>query len=655
MQKIKFLCILTALLALASCDEVSKVDVGPEIKIPELSKEIFTSGVNFEAAVSSQGLSKTVQFTATDKWSVEVSDTKASSWVTVVPTSGDAGDITLSVTAEPNPEYSERAAIVTINCGPVKTSFSVRQAAKTAIPVSSITLDKTELNLMTGENARLSATVNPDNATDKTVTWTSSDPKVVTVKDGAVTAVAAGFATIAVQAGDKTATCTVTVTDPVVEVSGITLDKATLNMLTGDSETLTATVSPENASVKTVSWTSSDPKVAYVSAGTVRAISAGTATITAQAGDKTATCEVTVTDPVVEVASVSLDKTTLNMSTGERVTLTATISPDNATTKTVSWSSSNTAVATVNNGIVSATGAGTATITAEAEGKTATCEVTVKDPVIEVTSLTLSKTETELEVGQEDYILARISPNDATDKTVTWSTSNKAVATVADGIIQAVSAGTATITATSANGLTAECKVTVVAPVTPPAPAIEVSSVSINKDTLKLEISGSETLTATVLPSDATDPSVTWTSTDVNIATVSSAGSVSAIAAGSAYVIAQAGEQKDTCVVVVTAPSLVPTSIELNKTTLGLTLNGTYTLTATVGPATAEDKSVTWESDAPTTVSVTSGGLVKGLALGNATITATTVNGLTATCKVQVISSSVTPGSPDPFNPEENW
>ena len=737
-RKLNFLTILATLLTFAACEEIKNLDVGPEIKIPEASKEIFASGVRFEAAVSGQGLNKTVQFSATDAWSVEVNDTKASSWVTVVPTSGAAGDVTLSVTAQPNNEESERAAIVTITCGPIKTTFTVRQAAKAPIPVAEVKLDKSELSLVTGESAKLTATVSPSDAGDKTLTWTSSDPSVATVTDGTVKAFAAGTTVIAVQAGDKTATCTVTVTDPVVEVSGITLDQTTLALIVGETGTLNATISPDNASVKTVTWTSSDPKVAYVSGGTVTAISAGTATITAQAGDKTATCEVTVSLPPVPVDNITLDQTSLNLVAGDAVVLTATVtpddaadptvtwtssdpsvatvangtvtavapgtatitakagektatcavtvnekaievesvtldpaelnlttgetatlngkfSPDNATNPAISWTSSNPAVATVADGTVTAVAAGTATITYQAGEKSATCKVTVKDPVIEVTSLTLSKTETEIEVGQSDYVLARIIPSDATDQTVTWSTSNKAVATVADGVIQAVSVGTATVTAKSANGLTADCKVTVVAPATPPAPPVEVSSVSIDKDTLKLEIAASETLTATVLPNDATDPSVTWTSTDASVASVSSTGSVTAIAAGQTYVIAQAGEQKDTCVVVVAAPSLVPTSISLNKTSLGLTVGGAYDLVATVGPASATDKSVTWESLQPTTVSVDSNGRVTGLAIGTAYITATTVNGLTATCTVTVLSSSVDPGSPDPFNAEENW
>ena len=145
------------------------------------------------------------------------------------------------------------------------------------------------------------------------------------------------------------------------------------------TETLTATVSPDNATDKTVTWSSSDKSVATVSSsGKVTAVKAGTAKITAKAGDKTATCTVTVSEKVIAVTSIKLDKSTLSLTEGETAALTATVSPDNATDKTVTWSSSDKSIATVSSsGKVTAVKAGTAKITAKAGDKTATCLVTV--------------------------------------------------------------------------------------------------------------------------------------------------------------------------------------------------------------------------------------------------------------------------------------
>ena len=173
------------------------------------------------------------------------------------------------------------------------------------------------------------------------------------------------------------------------KVTGVSLDKTTLNLNPGKEGTLTATITPDNATNQNVTWKSSDTKVATVDNGLVTAVAEGTATITVTTADggKTATCEVTVTQPAkTPVTSVTLDKTSLTLDVGGSDTLTATVKPDNATTKTVTWSTSNENVATVDqNGNVKAVGAGTATVTAAASdgsGKTATCEVTVNSPVL---------------------------------------------------------------------------------------------------------------------------------------------------------------------------------------------------------------------------------------------------------------------------------
>jgi alpha-L-fucosidase 2 len=222
----------------------------------------------------------------------------------------------------------------------------------------------------------LKATVSPDNATDKTVTWSTSDTSIATVdNNGVVKAIKVGKVTITAKAGDKTATCEVTV-KPVL-VSGIVLDKISVELFEGETITLTATVSPDNATDKTVTWSTSDATIATVdNNGVVKAIKVGKVTITAKAGDKTATCEVTVKPiPVIEI---TLDKTTAELVEGESLTIVATVSPDNATDKTVTWSTSDASIATVdNNCVVKAIKAGKVTITAEAGGLTATCEITV--------------------------------------------------------------------------------------------------------------------------------------------------------------------------------------------------------------------------------------------------------------------------------------
>ena len=252
--------------------------------------------------------------------------------------------------------------------------------AITSVSVTDVTLDKAELSLFTGESVTLTATVKPSDATNQNVTWSSDKPEVATVDaNGKVTAVGEGNATITVTTvdGSKTATCIVTVTVP---VTGVKLNKETLELFTDGSETLTATVEPGNATNKNVTWSSSEETIAIVdNNGTVTAKAAGTATITVTTEDgcKTATCIVTVTVPVT---GVTLEPTSLSLFTGDTAPLTATVQPSDATNQNVTWSSDKPEVATVDNGTVTAVGAGEATITATAGGITATCVVHVRKP-----------------------------------------------------------------------------------------------------------------------------------------------------------------------------------------------------------------------------------------------------------------------------------
>lgn len=167
----------------------------------------------------------------------------------------------------------------------------------------------------------------------------------------------------------------------------------------------------------------------------------------------------------IAVTLISFNKTSLTLEIRESETLTVTILPSNATDKSVTWSSTNSSVAAVSGGKVTAKSEGATTITATTHnGKSAICTVIVNEPapeVIEVTSISLNKTFLTLEIGESETLTATVSPSNATDKSVTWTSSDQSVATVVNGNITAVGSGTATITATTSNGKTATCAVTV--------------------------------------------------------------------------------------------------------------------------------------------------------------------------------------------------
>ena len=319
------------------------------------------------------------------------------------------------------------------------------------IAVTSVSLDQTSVEMTEGDELQLTATVSPENATNKNVIWTSSDTSVVTVSDGKVTALKPGTTAIIVTSedGGKIATCNIMVNEKIYPVTGISLDQETVEMIEGEELQLTATITPENASNKNVIWSSSDESVVIVSEGKMKAIKAGTATVTVttEDGSKTATCNVTVNEKVYSVTGVTLDKTSVEMVEDDEIQLTAIIAPENATNKNVTWTSSNTSVASVSDGKVKALKAGAATITVKTEdgGKTAECEVTISSKVISVTDVSLNKTSAQMIEGEELTLVATVTPDNATNKTITWSSSNSSIASVSDGKVTAKRAGTATI------------------------------------------------------------------------------------------------------------------------------------------------------------------------------------------------------------------
>jgi len=319
-----------------------------------------------------------------------------------------------------------------------------------------------------------------------------------------------------------------------VPVTAVTLNSASMELLEGESQTLTAVVSPSNADNQKVIWMSSNSSVASVAEGKVTALKPGKATITVKTDDggKTATCEVTVNAKVYPVESVSLDRTSAELTEGDEITLAATVKPDNATNKGVSWKSSDPSVASVSEGKVTALKPGKATITVKTDdgGRTATCEVTVNAKVYPVESVSLDRTSAELTEGDEITLAATVNPDNATNKGVSWKSSDPSVASVSEGKVTALKPGKATITVkTDDGGRTATCEVTVNAKVYP------VESVSLDLTYIEIEVGNEITITATVYPSYATNQNLIWTSSDSSVATVSK-GKIKALKAGFAVI-----------------------------------------------------------------------------------------------------------------------
>lgn len=260
--------------------------------------------------------------------------------------------------------------------------------------------------------------------------------------------------------------CGETAKEPVL-VSSITLNPATLSLTEGDKETIKATVLPENADDKTISWESSNASVASVKDGVVSAVSAGSSTITARAGGKSATCSVIVSPLTIEVSSIELNKETLQLTKGASETLVVTVKPSDATEKTVSWSSSNPAVASVSqNGDVSALSKGNATITASAGGKSATCDVQVSVP-LEALAFSVEANMVIDDVQGHELRIIPV-PEDASIPEISWSIKDDGIVSLsqqsADGtcVVTAVNNGETTIVVkTNGGSIEASLPVTV--------------------------------------------------------------------------------------------------------------------------------------------------------------------------------------------------
>ncbi len=427
----------------------------------------------------------------------------------------------------------------------------------------------------------------------------------------------------------------------------ITIDKTAVSLKATETVALVATVLPETTTDKAVTWKSDNEAVATVDAnGVVTAIAVGEANITATTTDGTnlsASCKVTVIPTLAE--TITLNQTAVSLKATETAELSVNILPATTTNKAVTWKSQNEAVATVDaNGVVTAIAVGETTITvttADGSNLSATCKVTVVPTP--AASITLNTTAVTLKATETATLTSTILPATTTNKAVTWKSDNEAIATVdANGVVTAIAVGEANITATTTDGtnLSATCKVTV--------EQTFASSISLDKTSISLKATESETLKATILPATTTNQAVTWKSDNEAIATVDANGVVTAHEVGVATITATTTDGTNlsaSCTVNVIHTQA--SSITLNMTEVSLKALETAELSVEILPATTTNKVVTWKSDNEAIAKVDANGVVTAIAVGETTITATTTDGsnLSAYCKVTVIptlASSIT-------------
>lgn len=432
------------------------------------------------------------------------------------------------------------AGKATITCASVDNPFITQKCYITSsIQVTGVRLDTEEVSLYETATKMLVPTVLPENATNKAVLWSSSDTSVATVdKNGVVTAVKHGTAVITCTTKDseQKARCTVTVLKTILSKS-VSLDRTALVLKDGKTATLVATIKPDNVSINTVTWKSSNKKVAKVTQqGLVKAIAPGTCTITVTTKDtgKTATCKVTVKPQ--RVTGVTLNKSAVKVYINGTYKLIPTIAPATATNQKVVWSTSNRKIVKVSSkGWIRGISVGTATITCTTEDgrKVATCTVKVKAPKIK--SLAIPEASITLGTGQKYTIVVLPTPAtaNAAPKYLKYSSSDKSVVKVnpKTGVLVAVSEGTAIVTIMPNDGGNGKGTLLVVK-----VENVPVIGVRLNKSLASIKVGATLPLTATVLPENATNKNVTWSSTDTGVCTVNSKGVVTAVGPGNCYI-----------------------------------------------------------------------------------------------------------------------
>jgi len=354
--------------------------------------------------------------------------------------------------------------------------------AKTPPVVSTVSVEPVAPSIGIGATVALQATAKDANGnviSGRNFSWSTSDANIATVSSaGVVSGIAAGSATVTASVAGKSGTSTVTVTaapPPPPVVTTVTIAPTSASVAAGSTVALTATVKDAQGNVmtgQTIAWTSSNTAAATVNAsGVVTGVAAGSATITATCAGKTGTSAITVTAVAPVVTTVTVSPPSATIAAGATVALSATVKDAQGnvmTGQTVTWTSSNTAVATVNSsGVVTGIAAGSATITATCAGKSGTSAITVTAPPPPVvTTVTVSPPTATIAAGATVALSATVKDaqgNVMTGQTITWTTSNSAAATVnSSGVVTGVAAGSATITATC-SGKTGTSGITVTA------------------------------------------------------------------------------------------------------------------------------------------------------------------------------------------------
>jgi len=502
-------------------------------------------------------------------------------------------------------------------------------------------LKKTAVSVTDGSRISLGWSVEPSSSKQKPV-WASEDESIAAVDEkGRITGIYPGQTVVtATMPSGVVSRVTVTVTP--VAVRSVSIKPSSLTMTLGEYRSVTASVSPSNATWKDITWKSADESILTVSEnGTVYAAGVGKTKLTASAvGGKTKTVSVTVKPVYVKkiIPAQEREELILGAEGHESARLSIRIEPANATIQDVVWSSSNKKIVSVDeNGVITAHKKGNVYITCKAtdgSGKYVKIRVYVELPTEQIV---LNKASAEVYEGTSYSLKASIKPSSSTKK-LFWESSDPTIATVStSGKVTGVRSGTARIRVRDAAGVYAECTVTV-----------KPASITLTKTSLTVKDGSRVSASWRTTPSSA-KPLITWTSADEGIAVVDEKGRITGIYPGETLVTATmpSGQVHAICV---TVKPIDVTYVGIKPSSLSMTIGESRTVTASVSPSNATWKDVVWTSADESIVTVTSDGLVQSVGVGKTKITAAARNGKSRTVSVTVkpiyVKKLIAPESP---------
>jgi uncharacterized protein YjdB len=605
-------CTLVVLAAAVAC--AGSEGVGTET---EPSGSVLT--VRLSPKADSLGVGETRRFVAQVIDQAGIPRTATVAWMSInntIATVSASGDVT---------------ALAPGLVGIVATIGTSADTASLYIREGQLVVEPNAITTAVGEELQLSASTRAGvAASGASLTWKSSDESVAVVSsDGTLTAVGAGDATLLATAGTQTGSAVVSV--KARDVGSLRVTPTTSTVYPNATTTLVATAYDDAGRVMalgstTPRWSSSNTAIATVSDdGVVTGKARGSAIITARISSKAATATVNVLDEPVSSVAVGLEVSTLEI--GQTTQASATLKDGSGTTltgRTVAWQSSNPAISTVNSsGTVTAVARGSATISAIADGKVGGAPLTVAAKT--VASVVVAPNPASATVGQSAQLTATIKDAAGvamTGRTITWASNNVAVATVStSGLVTAVSAGSATISAT-ADGVTGQASFATA--------AVTAASVAITPNAPSVQAGQYTELTATAY--DAAGAALanrvpTWSSSNPAIATVSGTGRLTGVAAGTANITATVDGKSATVGVAVTAPppaAIASIAVVLHNPTV--TPGQTTWAQAEARDASGKaltGKSVAWSSAMPTLATVSQDGTVTTISSGSVSIVAT--------------------------------